>query len=67
MNIIIKPTPAKLLKSGDAFRDGGRTYRVLKAAGQEIVYALEHDDRTYSFFPQPDDVFDRVIDGWENN
>lgn len=62
MIYVVKPTPARLLHAGDAFRDGGRTYRVLKAAGQEIVYAPEHDDLTYSFFPRPDDVFDRIID-----
>ena len=58
-----KPTPARLLHAGDTFRDGGQTYRILEARDREIVYSPEHEDRTYSFFPQPDDIFDRIIDG----
>lgn len=63
----VKPLAARLLKSGDAFRDGGYTHRVLEAQHNEIVYSTEPSCLVSSFFAQPDDIVDLIIDGSENN
>lgn len=58
----VKPIAARLLKSGDTFRDGGYTHRVLEAQHNEIVYSTEPSKLTSSFFAQPDDIVDLIID-----
>lgn len=63
----VKPIAARLLKSGDTFRDGGYTHRVLEAQHNEIVYSTEPSKLTSSFFARPDDIVDLIIAGPENN
>lgn len=63
----VKPIAARLLKSGDAFRDGGYTHRVLEAQHNEITYSTEPSKQICSFFARPDDIVDLIIDGSETN
>ena len=58
----VKPIAARLLKSGDAFRDGGYTHRVLEVDHSEITYSTEPSELTSSFFAQSDDIVDLIID-----
>lgn len=58
----VKPIAARLLKSGDLFRDSGYTHRVLKALHNEIVYSIEPFRLVNSFFARPDDIVDLIID-----
>ena len=58
----VKPIAARLLKSGDAFRDGGYTHRVLGVDHSEITYSTEPSKLTYALFAQPDDIVDLIID-----
>ena len=62
MIFTVKPIAARLLKSGDTFRGGGCTRRVLEAQHNEIVYSTEPLGLINSFFAQPDDVIDLIID-----
>lgn len=58
----VNPIAARLLKSGDTFRDGGYTHRVLEAQHNEIVYSTESSCLVNSFFAQPDDIVDLIIE-----
>ena len=40
MTYIVEPIAARLLKSGDTFRDGGYTHRVMEVDHNEITYYL---------------------------
>ena len=66
MIYVVKPTPARLLRSGDVFRDGGHTIRVLRVEDNEISYSIEPSKLVNHFFAHPDDVVDRIIDFGEN-
>lgn len=66
MIYVVKPTPARLLKPGDAFRDGGYTHRVLESEYDEITYATEPAEIVSTFFAQPDDIVDRILNREEN-
>lgn len=61
MIYVVKPTAARLLKPGDAFRDGGYTHRVVEVESDEITYATEPSELVYSFLAQPDDIVDRIL------
>lgn len=63
----VKPIAARLLKSGDTFRDGGYTHRVVEVDHNEITYSTELSELVSSFFAQPDDIVDLIIDRTENN
>lgn len=58
----VKPIAARLLKSGDTFRDGGHTHRVLGVEHNEITYSTEPSNLANSFFAQLDDIVDLIID-----
>ena len=63
----VKPIAAGLLKSGDTFRDGGCTHRVIGVDHNEITYSTEPSKPVYSFYVQPDDVVDLIIDRQRND
>lgn len=63
----VKPIAARLLKPGDAFRDGGYTNRVMEAEHNEIIYSTEPSELISSFFARPDDIVDLILDATENN
>jgi hypothetical protein len=63
----VEPIAVKLLKSGDTFRDGGCTHRVVEVDHDEITYSTEPSKLVSSFFAQPDDIVDLIIGGSENN
>lgn len=67
MNYTVKPIAARLLKSGDTFRDGGYTHRVLEVQHNEVIYSTEPSKLVSSFFVQPDDIVDLIINGLDNN
>ena len=67
MIYVIEPTPAKGLKPGDTFRDGGQTLRVREVEGDEITYSIEPSELVNHFFALPDDVVDRIRYYWESN
>lgn len=61
----VKPIAARLLKSGDAFRDGGQTFQIanIEQNGEviEIVYYTGTSTFVNSFFLSPDDTLDKII------
>ena len=67
MIYVTEPIPAKDLKAGDTFRDGGLTHRVLKVEDNEIAYSTEPFEPTIRFFAFPEDVVDRIRYYWESN
>jgi hypothetical protein len=66
MNITIKPTSAKAMKSGDLFRDGGQTFQIADIDQTddvvEIVYYTGTSSFVNSFFLASDDTLDKIID-----
>lgn len=62
----VKPIAARLLKSGDTFRDGGCTHRVIEVDHSEITYSAEPSELVSSFFARPDDIVDLIIDRAED-
>jgi hypothetical protein len=62
----IKPTPAKTMKLGDLFRDGGQTFQIADIEQNddviEIVYYTGTSSFINSFFLSPDDTLDKVVD-----
>lgn len=66
MNITVKPTPAKVMKTGDLFRDGGQTFQIASVEQNddvvEIVYYTGTSTFINSFFLSPDDPLDKVVD-----
>lgn len=67
MIYIVEPIAAGLLKPGDAFRDGGYTHRVVGVDHNEITYSTEPSKLIYSFYVQPDDIVDVIIDRQRND
>lgn len=63
----VKPIAARLLKSGDTFRDGGCTHRVVEVDHNEITYSTEPAKLVYSFYAQPDDIVDLIINRQRND
>ena len=63
----VEPIAARLLKSGDTFRDGGCTHRVVEMDHNEITYSTEPSKLVYSFYAQPDDIVDLIIDRQGND
>ena len=68
MNITIQPTPVKMMKRGDLFRDGGQTFQIADIEKKnnnkviEIVYYTGTSTFVNSFFPSPEDNLDKVVD-----
>lgn len=66
MNITIRPTPAKTMKPGDLFRDGGQTFQIADIEQNddviEAVYYTGTSSFINSFFLSPDDTLDKVVD-----
>lgn len=66
MNIVIQPTPVKTLKSGDIFRDRGRTFQIADIEQNDdvvkIVYYTGPSSFVNSFFLSPDNTLDKVVD-----
>ena len=64
--ITIGSTPAKTMKPGDLFRDGGRTFQIADIEQDddvvEIVYYTGASTFVNSFFLSPDDTLDKVVD-----
>lgn len=64
--ITIQPTPAKTIKPGDLFRDGGQTFQIADIEQNddiiEIVYYTGTSSFVNSFFLYPDDTLDKVVD-----
>lgn len=62
----IRPTPAKIMKPGDLFRDGGQTFQIADIEQNddvvEIVYYTGTSTLINSFFLSPDDTLDKVVD-----
>lgn len=67
MIYIVEPIAARLLKPGDTFRDGGYTHRVMEVDHNEITYSTKPSKLVYSFFAQPDDTVDLIIDRQGND
>ena len=65
MNISIRPTPAKTLKPGDLFRDGGQTFQIADIERNddvvEIVYYTGTSSFVNSFFLASDDTLDKIV------
>ena len=61
----VEPTPARRLKSGNLFRDGGQTFRIADIKQNdkvfEIVYYTGTSSFVNSFFLSPDDTLDKVV------
>lgn len=66
MNTTIQPTSARTLKRGDLFRDGGQTFQIADIEQDEnvvkIVYYTGMSTLVNSFFLNPDDTLDKVVD-----
>lgn len=64
--ITVQPTPAKTMKPGDLFRDGGQTFKIANIEQNddfvEIVYYTGTSTFINSFFLSPDDSLDKIID-----
>lgn len=62
----IKPIAARLLKSGDTFRDGGQNFRIAGFEHDEdvveITYYIGVGDLVNSFYLSPEDTLDLVIE-----
>lgn len=69
MRIIVEPTPAKAMQSGDRFRDNGQSFQVtdieIDEKVVEIIYAFEGERLVNSTFVTPDTTFDRII--WQES
>lgn len=63
----VEPIAARFLKSGDTFRDGGYTHRVVGVDHNEVTYSTEPSKLVSSFFVQPDDIVDLIIDRQRND
>lgn len=67
--ITIRPTPAKDLKLGDLFRDGGQNFRIAGFEHDEevieVTYYIGVGDLVNSFYLSPDDTLDLVIEAQE--
>lgn len=65
MRITVEPTPAKRMKPGDRFRDGGQALRIKEVERTrnvvEVTYSFEGERLVNSFFLTPDDTLDLVI------
>lgn len=63
--IIIRPTPVKIMKPGDLFRDGGQTFQIadIKQNDEvvELVYYTGTSTFINSFFLDLDDTLDKVV------
>lgn len=61
----IRPTPAKTMRPGDLFRDGGHTFQIADIEQNddvvEIVYYTGTSTFINSFFLSPDDTLDKII------
>lgn len=66
MIYIIKSIAARLLKTGDTFRDGGQTFQIADIEQNddvvEIIYYTGTSSFVNSFFLHPDDTLDKVVD-----
>ena len=64
----VQPTPAKAMKRGDLFRDGGQNYRIAGFECDEdiveITYYIGIEGLVNSFYLSPDDTLDLVIEGF---
>lgn len=63
--IAIRPTPVKIMKPGDLFRDDGQTFQIADIEQKddvvEIAYYTGTSTLINSFFLSPDDTLDKVI------
>ena len=61
----IRPTPAKAMKPGDLFRDGGQTFQIADIEQNDDVIEIVYYTGTSSFinscFLSPDDTLDKVV------
>lgn len=66
MRIIIEPTPVKDMKPNDFFRDGGKSIRIAGFERDkeviEVIYFVEDTDLVNSFFLEPADTLDKIVD-----
>jgi hypothetical protein len=69
MRYTVQLTPAKDLKPGDIFRDGGKNFRISDVEPNEevveITYYIGLDQLVNSFYLSPDDTLDKIVN-WEN-
>jgi hypothetical protein len=65
MNIIIRPTPARIMKPGDLFRDGGQTFQIADLEQNDVVVEIIYYTGTSTFINSfslsPDDTLDKVV------
>lgn len=67
---VIRPTPVKIMKPGDLFRDGGQTFQIADIEQNddvvEIVYYTGTSSFINSFSLSPNDTLDKIIDKMDN-